>query len=92
LVGYYNPLSVQIFRFEAFYWANDETQVPSDMRLWSGDCPWPDEEIEFSQTGYEIAVAACVVIFLIVAVMTAIIWKRWWNLSVPPLSDRREIG
>ena len=65
--GVYNPLAAALYVYygDGIIWPDGTTNIPPDGKETDDDCPFPDDEIEDSKKGLQIAYMACLVCMLI---------------------------
>jgi hypothetical protein len=92
-VGEYAPLEAVLFKFDK-PWAFPMTgsEVPPNRIIENWDCLYPEDGDEVSDDGRMVAFIVCFLIVLVVAIITFIIWKRWWRVPIVPLNERHELS
>jgi hypothetical protein len=92
-VGFFSPLASSLFTFSSeMYWTYGSSTPPNDNRAESFDCPFDPDTLEPSQSGKVIAYVTTISLFLIIAVMSACIWRKLWRFGVITLEIRKEIS
>ncbi|CAG9319089.1 unnamed protein product [Blepharisma stoltei] len=93
LVGEYMPYSTNLWTVvNPMVYADGSIIKPSDLRDENGTCPFPSKDVRTFAKGRAILFAICFTVALITAVITFIIWKKWWNINVEELKDKQEIS
>ncbi|CAG9319095.1 unnamed protein product [Blepharisma stoltei] len=93
LVGEVKPVSTKILHIINPLIYPDGTAIkPADLRNQDSECPFPDKEIKSFTNGKILVFCICFTVALISMVITFIIWKRWWNIPVEELIEKKEIS
>ncbi|CAG9331452.1 unnamed protein product [Blepharisma stoltei] len=92
-VGYLTPSGSKILTISTpMIYADGTTNKPTDFRVTRTNCPFDDKLKQTFYKGRALVFGICFFIAAITAVITFIIWKKWWNRKVEPLVTSEEIS
>ncbi|CAG9332934.1 unnamed protein product [Blepharisma stoltei] len=93
IVGQFKPQSTQIIKIqESLVYADGSTAKPTDLRNTDYKCPFATKLVRTFAKGRALIFGICFVLTLISLCITIYIWKRWWKISVAPLTVKEEIS
>jgi hypothetical protein len=77
VAGYYNPIAATVWTFfeGGIVWPDGTNNIPSDSRTVEHDCPFPDDDIQASSNGENIAYIVNFIVIGITGLMTLVIWR-----------------
>ncbi|CAG9332940.1 unnamed protein product [Blepharisma stoltei] len=92
-MGLFKPYSTQIIEItKPLIYADGSTIKPSDLRDTNYKCPFPNKSIKTFEKGRALVFGICFGVALISLIITVYIWKRWWKISIEPLTAKEEIS
>jgi hypothetical protein len=93
-VGVFNPLAIQMLKFtNPFVWYGDlEGGKPTDTRKNYDECPFPDGTETESESGFLIALISIIAVCLFTLASSYIIYKKYWNVSIPALNSHHRVS
>lgn len=92
-VGVYDPTSTVVFRFDSdIIWCDGSTTIPEVLRKSSIGCPFEDKYDHDFPKGRNLLYGVCFGITLLTAVITALMWRLWWNRPLVKLTEPKEIN
>ncbi|CAG9315212.1 unnamed protein product [Blepharisma stoltei] len=93
-IGLYTPSNTRYLTFEnPFFYDNQYTIIkPPDLRNQNGNCPFPDSKIRTFYDGRYLVFGICFSIAFVTSIITFYIWKKWWNVEIGELKERKEIS
>ncbi|CAG9321867.1 unnamed protein product [Blepharisma stoltei] len=89
----YSPWSANmIATVRPLLYAGNTTEKPSDERVVIVDCPFPSSKVRTFVKGRILVFCLCFFIAFITAILTFIIWKKWWHIKIEMLTMKKEIS
>ncbi|CAG9332931.1 unnamed protein product [Blepharisma stoltei] len=93
IVGQFKTQSTQLIKIEEpLVYADGSTIKPTDLRNTNYECPFPNRLIRTFAKGRALVFGICFSVALISLFITIYIWKRWWKITVAPLTVKEEIS
>ncbi|CAG9319088.1 unnamed protein product [Blepharisma stoltei] len=93
VVGKFRPFSTNLWSvINSMVYADGSTVKPSDLRNENGTCPFPTKKVKTFEKGRIVLFSVCFTVALITAVITFVIWKKWWHISVDELREKQEMS
>lgn len=92
-VAYYFPLTLQLWRFESpIIWGSNSTKIPPDTFTEDFECPFDPDLLEDFPKGKVLSYSVCICVLVLMALISYKIFKRFWLISLEPLTVRAEIS
>ncbi|CAG9332927.1 unnamed protein product [Blepharisma stoltei] len=92
VMGQFRPQSTQLITIqEPLVYADGSTTKPADLRSTDYKCPFPDRLVRTFAKGRALVFGICFFVALVSLVITIYIWKKWWKISIEPLTTKEEI-
>ncbi|CAG9319672.1 unnamed protein product [Blepharisma stoltei] len=92
-IGELKPFSTTLLSIQSpLVYADGTTVKPADYRNENDKCPFPNKEVRTFDKGRAVLFAICFTVGLVTAIITFIIWKKWWNISIEELKEKKEIS
>ncbi|CAG9332933.1 unnamed protein product [Blepharisma stoltei] len=92
-VGQLRPQSTQLIKIDKpLVFGDGSITKPADIRTRDYTCPFPNRLVKTFAKGRALVFGICFTVALISLVITIYIWKRWWKISVTPLTAKEEIS
>ena len=94
VAGIFNPLAQTVFTYfgDGIIYGDGTTTPPTEFRTSTGDCPFPDEDIQESTIGEAILYMAGIGFITLTLVLTLVIWRKHKKAKIPPLNSRQVIS
>ena len=88
-LGTFDPFSINVFNIASdIVWPDGTTNIPTDNRKQSFDCPFNENDLEPSDTGRITMYTICFGLLMIMAFVSGIIWFKYWKLGIVALTER----
>ncbi|CAG9331428.1 unnamed protein product [Blepharisma stoltei] len=92
-VGFLTPTSSQVLTIASpVVYADGSTNKPTDFRITRTNCPFDDKLKQTFSKGRALVFGICFFIAVVTAIITFLIWKKWWNIKVEELIKSEEIS
>ncbi|CAG9331875.1 unnamed protein product [Blepharisma stoltei] len=92
-IGDFRPFSLKIISIEhPIFYPDGTTNKPTDLRNANQKCPFKDRLIKTFTSGRLLLFGICFAVALESIIITVVIWKKWWDVPIEPLTQREEIS
>lgn len=91
-VASYSPDRAVMFEFTGdLQWPNGKTYFPDSWEM-DVDCPYLEKDIIDFPKGQTLSLLACFLFSAITGIVAAIIWMKWWKVSLPEMTVEHYIS